>query len=138
MTVLMLDFQSWIHPATKEDEGDKIRYLCYEKPKTSPIVFHGERSHAWRNKLVVLAQETLRRMINCDRWTTPETRILILTKFAQKLADSGYRSSTRRETTTSGLTKYYRPDVIISDQILQTGQRRRGWNQNDPQVYRQT
>ena len=104
---------------------------------------------------MVLAQETLRRMINCDRWTTPETRILILTKSAQKPAhplsasfcanlvkisklDSGCRSSTRRETTTSGPTKYYRPDVTISDQILQTGQRRRGWNQNDPQVYRQT
>ena len=67
MIVLMLDFQAWIHPATKEDEGDKIRYLYYEKPTTSPIVFHGEGSHAWRNKLVVLAQETLRRMVNCDR-----------------------------------------------------------------------
>ena len=68
MMVPMLDIQTWIHPG---DEGDQVRYMYYKKPATSPIVFHGEGSHTWRNKLVVLAQETLRRMVNCD--TEPNT-----------------------------------------------------------------
>jgi hypothetical protein len=104
----MLDTAVWVERSTTPEEGDSIRYSYYEKPTTSPLVFHAAGAHGWRSKITTLAMEVVRRMTNSDRRTTIKERAATLRKFTTKMADSGYGQSTRLEILKSGITRYYR------------------------------
>ena len=59
----MLDIQVWV----EEKEGfDRIRHTFYQKPTTSPLVFHANGAHSWRSKIITLAEELRRRMLHMD------------------------------------------------------------------------
>ena len=54
----MLDTAAWVQPGQPvPGHGDTIRYSYYEKPTTSPLVFHANGAHTWRTKITTLAQE---------------------------------------------------------------------------------
>ena len=91
--------------AEQEDGHPRVRHSFYEKPITSPLVFH---AYATRQKIVPLAEEIKRRMLNMDPLHSKEERIEIILKFSQKMVDSMYVPETRREILTSGITRYYR------------------------------
>ena len=63
---------------------------------------------ATRQKIVTLAEEVRRRMMNMDRQSTKKERLEVLRKFSQKLEDSSYSKDVRQEILKSGLTRYYR------------------------------
>ena len=109
--VPMLDVEVW-KEAGKEG-GVSIRHSYYEKPSTSPLVFHGRGAVATRQKIITLAEEVRRRMMNADQDHSKEERLMILEKFSQKLIDSGYGQEVRQEILTSGLTRYYR--IVLQD-----------------------
>ena len=94
--------------AEQEDGHPRVRHSFYEKPITSPLVFHGRGACATRQKIVTLAEEIKRRMLNMDPLHSKEERIEIILKFSQKMVDSMYVPETRREILTSGITRYYR------------------------------
>ena len=81
-----------------------IRYSYYEKPVTTPIVFHTRGGYAWRSKIVILAEEGKRRLMNRDSIHTEQETVLIMKKFIQKMSDSGYDYATRMEILNSGVT----------------------------------
>ena len=57
---------------------------------------------------MTLGEEVRRRMRNTDRRHGKEEILSILTKFCQKLVDSGYDLGTRQEILKTGLRKSYR------------------------------
>ena len=57
-----------------------------------------------------LVQEVVRRMRNCDRGTEVEEIGEVLSKFSQKMRDSGYEEKMRREVVDAGV-KVYREQV---------------------------
>ena len=63
--VPMLDLCVWKEEITKEGmKGTRIRHSYYEKPSTSPTVFHGRGATSTRSKIVTLAEEVKRRLAN--------------------------------------------------------------------------
>ena len=102
----MLDVEVWKEPGNQG--GTVVRHSYYEKPSTCPLVFHGRGAVATRQKIVTLAEEARRRMMNMDRQSSREERLNVLRKFSQKLEDSGYSRDVRQEIMKSGLTRYYR------------------------------
>ena len=69
-------------------KGTRIRHGYYEKPSTSPTVFHGRGATSTRSKIITLAEEVKRRLSNMDRDTGKEGRLEEMKRFSQKLADS--------------------------------------------------
>ena len=59
--VPMLDLQVWTEVS---GQGTKIRHTYYEKKVTSPIVFHSRGACPTKQKVIVLAEETKRRLYN--------------------------------------------------------------------------
>jgi hypothetical protein len=115
----MRDTAVWVQRGTgSPGKGNIIRYCYYEKPTTSPLFFHAHGAHAWRTKLTTLFMEVVRRMANCDRFTTTTVMSDILAKFTTKIRDSGYKAFTRKVIIKSGLTKLYR---MVRADIAGTG-----------------
>ena len=71
--VPMLDLAVWMD--TMEGGAQKVRHTFYEKPTSSPFVFHGRGAFAMRQKVVVLGEETKRRLLNQDRAHTVQERV---------------------------------------------------------------
>ena len=59
-------------------------------------------------KLITLAEELRRRLLNMDRSHTWEEQRQVIDDFLQKMCDSGYGESTRMEVIKSAITKYHR------------------------------
>ena len=106
----MLDVSVWLD---RKEGHPRIRHSFFEKPITSPLVFHGRGACASRQKIVTLSEEIKRRMLNMDPVHTKEERLQIILKFSQKMVDSGYVSDTRKEILISGITRYYR--LVLQD-----------------------
>ena len=106
----MLDVSVWLD---REEGYPRVRHSFYEKPITSPLVFHGRGACASRQKIVTLAEEIKRRMLNMDTEHTKEERLTVIRKFIQKMVDSSYTTETRREILASGITRYYR--LVLQD-----------------------
>ena len=68
-----------------------MRYTYFEKPSTSPLVFHGREVCSTRQKIVILAEEVKRRLLNTDHSHPMEERLDILEGFSRKLIDSNYK-----------------------------------------------
>ena len=62
--VQMLDVAVWVE--TDREGNSTVRHTYYEKPSTSPLVFHGRGACSTRQKIVVLAEEVKRRLLNMD------------------------------------------------------------------------
>ena len=75
--------------AEQEDGHPRIRHSFYEKPITSPLVFHGRGACATRQKIVTLAEEIKRRILNMDPYHTKEERLKVLRELSQKMTDDG-------------------------------------------------
>ena len=71
-------------------------------------------------KIVTMSEEFRRRLLHMDVHQTVVEKKVVLVEFIQKMSDSGYKHSTRKEITKSAVTKFYR-------QILE--QERGGRNQ---------
>ena len=84
--VPMLDIQVWVD---QEMDSAVIRHSFYQKPSTSPLVFHSGGAHGWRSKLVTLAEELRRRFLHMDAAHLQEERALVIGDFLTKMADSG-------------------------------------------------
>ena len=80
---------------------------------TSPRVFHALGAYQWRNKIITLAEEVQRRMMNMDRAHTPVARAKMIQDLIQKMSNSEYNAKARREIVVSGLKRYYR---LVKDQ----------------------
>ena len=103
--VPMLDLAVWL----EETRGVKtIRHTYFEKPTTSPLVFHGRGACAIKQKITILGEEVRRRLFNQDPSHTVDERVDILRRFSQKMIDSGYTVEVRREILESGTKRYYR------------------------------
>ena len=89
-------------------EGTLIRHGFFEKPSASPTVFHRRGATSTRSKIITLAKEVKRRLINMDRTHGKKERKEELKKFSQKMVDSAYGKETRKEILTSGIKRYYR------------------------------
>ena len=105
----MLDVCVW--KEGRELEGKKgtvVRHGFYEKPSSSPTVFHGRGATSTKSKIITLAEEVKRRLLNMDRSHGKEERIQELKRFSQKMVDSAYGKDTRKEVITSGIKRYSR------------------------------
>ena len=102
--VPMLDLAVWL------DDSDVkvIRHTYYEKPTTSPLVFHGRGACSVKQKIMILSEEVRRRLYNQDPQHSLEERARILEMFSQKLVDSGYAAEIRKEILESGIKRYFR------------------------------
>ena len=105
----MLDVCVWKEGREEEGrEGMLIRHGFYEKPSSSPTVFHGRGATSTRSKIITLAEEVKRRLLNMDRSHGKEERKQEIKKFSQKMVDSAYGKETRKEIITSGVKRYFR------------------------------
>ena len=104
----MLDICVWKERKRLEGPGTVIRHSFYEKPTSSPTVFHGRGAISIKSKIVTLSEEIKRRMANMDRLHSKEERISELKIFSQKMCDSAYGKENRQEIVKAGLKRYYR------------------------------
>ena len=92
----MLDLAVWTNKGMGgPGNGDCIRHTFYAKPSASPKVFHGQGAYPWRLKLVTLAEEVTRRMVNMDREHSVSQRVAVIEKFCTMMEDSLYNTSAR-------------------------------------------
>ena len=105
--VPMLDTQVWTEPGP-QGRGTRIRHTYFEKKVTSPLVFHNRGACSTKQKFIILAEETKRRLYNQDRYHTTQDRLVDLKVLIQKLIDSGYGKDGRKEILTAGIKRYYR------------------------------
>ena len=103
--VPMLDLAVWLEK--KEGGGRKVRHTFYQKPTTSPLVFHSRGACSIKQKIVILGEETKRRMLNQDRDHTLQERIQEIARFSQKLVDSEYTREVRKDILMAGIRRYY-------------------------------
>ena len=103
--VPMLDLSVWM----EDREGSRV--IChsyYEKPTTSPLVFHGRGACSTKQKITILSEEVKRRLYNQDKLHSIKERETELERFSKKMIDSSYTSEVRREILVSGIKRYYR------------------------------
>ena len=77
----MLYLAGWL------ENQNNIKVIChtyYEKPSTSPLVFHGRGACSIKQKIVILGEEVKRRMLNQDRYHTRQERVQEMVNFSQK------------------------------------------------------
>ena len=103
--VPMLDIQVWLE---QDQDHSIIRHSFYQKPSTSPLVFHAGGAHNWRSKLITLVEELRRRYLHMDGRHSMEDKKEVISDYLQKLSDSGYTHPTRMEIVKSATLKYYR------------------------------
>ena len=101
----MLDLAVWMD---ETKDAKVIRHTFYEKPTTSPLVFHGRGACALRQKITILGEEVRRRLFNQDTQHSIEERVGVLKTFSQKMVDSGYTMDVRKEILESGIKRYFR------------------------------
>ena len=101
----MLDLQVWSQ-YSKEGSHCLLRHSFYQKDITSPLVFHTDGAYGMKPKIVTMSEEFRRRLLHMNVHHTTEDRKEIPGHFIQKMADSGYKHSTRKEVIKSASTKY--------------------------------
>ena len=93
--VPILDMEVWVE---RDESGmSKIRWGFYEKKMKSRYVMMRDSAVGMKTKRRTLVQEVVRRMRNSDRETELEEVGEVLSKFCQKMRDSGYEEKMRRE-----------------------------------------
>ena len=94
----------WIE---RDEKGvSKIRWAFYEKKMKNRFVMMRSTAVGMKTKRRTLVQEVVRRMRNCDRDIELEEMGDILSKFSQKMRDSGYEEKMRREVVDAGVRAY--------------------------------
>ena len=102
--VPILDLEVWIE---KDEEGfSQVRWSYYEKEMKNKYVMMASSAVPWRTKRNALLQEVVRRRRNCYREMPGEEVGAIMSKFCQKLKDSGYSEKFRWEIIDAGLKVY--------------------------------
>lgn len=61
--VPMLDIKVW-KEANNTGVGTVVRHGFYDKPTISPLVFHGRGATSIRHKIIILAEEVKRGLLN--------------------------------------------------------------------------
>ena len=95
-----LDTEIWL-------EGGYVRYAFYEKPQCPNKVLQRETALADSMIFASLNQEVVRRMLNCCDTTPLIERQHILSRFGQKLLNSGFSLSSAQVILVHGLTRYF-------------------------------
>ena len=103
--VPMLDLAVW---KEERDGIQTIRHSFYQKPTSSPLVFHGRGACPTKQKITILGEEIRRRMYNMDPLHSTEERKDVLAEFSQKMIDSGHTKEVQKEIICSGVRRYYR------------------------------
>ena len=106
----MLDLQVLTEPTYTV-----ICHTFFQKPVTSPLVFHAAGAHNWKSKIITLAEELRRRYLYMDQGHSNGDREAVIRDFLQKMADSGYSHEARKEVIVSATRKYCRQ---LMDQII--------------------
>ena len=101
----MLDIQVWVED---REECSLVRHTFFQKPVTSPLVFHAAGAHNWKSKIITLSEELRRRYLHMDGRHSIGERQEIVRDFLQKMADSGYSHEARREVIASATKKFCR------------------------------
>ena len=102
--VPILDMEVWME---RDSRGvSKIRWAFYEKKMKNKFVMMKTSAVGMKAKRRTLVQEVVRRMRNCDRGTELEEIGEVLSKFSQKMRDSGYEEKMRREVIDAGVKVY--------------------------------
>ena len=86
----------------------QIEYRFFTKPTGSKFVILENSAAPFQQKKSVLAQETVRRLMNTAEETDLNTRLSILNTFDDKMKRSGYSSTQRKEIIESGIVGYKR------------------------------
>ena len=59
----MLDLQVWVDTC---QDHKRIRHSFYQKPTTSPLVFHANGAFGWKAKITTKSEEFRRRLLHMD------------------------------------------------------------------------
>ena len=86
----------------------QIEYKFFSKPTGSKFVILENSAAPYQQKKSVLAQETVRRLMNTSENTSTSTKLEIINTFDMKLEKSGYSLKQRREIIESGIIGYKR------------------------------
>jgi hypothetical protein len=99
--VPILDLEVWM---IRDSNGfQKILYSFYEKPMKSQFTLMKDSAVSMQTKRNSLTQEAKRRLRNCHEDVPKEEVAEILSEFAQKLKNSGYREKFRCEIIKAGV-----------------------------------
>ena len=87
-------------------------YAFYEKPMKSQFVLMKDSAVPMKTKRNALTQEVKRRLRNCHDDLPKEEVAEVLSKFSQKLSNSGYNQSYREQVINAGVLAYnYKEDI---------------------------
>ena len=95
-----LDTALWV------DEDHKIRYMFYEKPTVPNRVLQSDTALSEMTIVSSLTQEVVRRLLNCSLGTPKAELCGVLSKFAQKMVNSGHSYWTTKVILVQGVTKF--------------------------------
>ena len=95
----MLDTELWW-------DGSSVRYSFYEKPQCPNKVLQRDTALSESSIFACLNQKVVRRMLSCCPKTPIVERQEILSRFAQKLRNSGFSIHSTQMILVHGITRY--------------------------------
>ena len=98
--------ESWLPTldlSIKVNEQNQVQYKFFEKPTASKLCLQADTALGQNCLVQSLAQDTIRRMLNCSEHITIEERREVVDKFGQKMANSGHKTEEIRRNLISGL-----------------------------------
>ena len=98
----ILDLTIWV------GSDDKVLFTFFEKPMASNVIIQKDSAMPENSKMATLNQELVRRMMNTSEDLVMEERIIVVDRYCQKLANSGYRKGQILKVVIGGLTGYER------------------------------
>ena len=108
--VPMLDFCLWKERVQDEKDpmrwNETVRYSFYEKDIANPRVLDRQTAMPHKMLMATLTQEGVRRLMNMSRDLPTEEKNKVLTKFMNKLKDSGYSQAIRYEILKAAVLTY--------------------------------
>ena len=96
----VLDLKVWL------ENDNTVNYIFYEKPMKSNFVIDKLSALPYSMKMKSLTQEVFRRLHNTNEKILEENKSEILSKFTQKLKNSGYNEKERLNIVKGGMKTY--------------------------------
>ena len=101
-----LDTRVWLEKSQDSAQPPQFNFSFYEKPMKSRYVVLEKSAMSYKQKVAILGQEVVRRMLNSKIGISQQERKSVLDKFSEKLFRSGYNLLQVREILTSGIRGY--------------------------------
>jgi hypothetical protein len=111
-------------------ENRRLAHKFYEKTVNTPYTILQQSAHSARIKRSTLIQETVRRLVNTNKFVSKTEKVNIMQRYARKLQISGYPLAYRRSIISAAYS-IYKDKITADDNGSRPLYRNKQWNKEN-------